>query len=232
MIISLNLEKAPMKVVNNLHAFIWNSLISNNCNTYLIDGPTRILIDPGHIRLFDHVQKGFEELGMKIEDIGLVICTHAHPDHIEAVQLFKDTQALIAFHEKEWQLIKTMDSYLNSSFGINKNSLTPDFFLKEGELFIQGLKLKIFFTPGHSPGSISIYWPEQKVLFPGDLIFKEGIGRTDLPGGDSRLLKESIKRISELEIEELLPGHGEIIPNRDEVKANFDFIEQFWFPQI
>jgi len=221
-----------MKVVNNVHAFIWNSLISNNCNTYLIDGPTRILIDPGHIRLFDHVQKGFEELGMKIEDIGLVICTHAHPDHIEAVQLFKDTQALIAFHEKEWQLIKTMDSYLNSSFGINKNSLTPDFFLKEGELFIQGLKLKIFFTPGHSPGSISIYWPEQKVLFPGDLIFKEGIGRTDLPGGDSRLLKESIKRISELEIEELLPGHGEIIPNRDEVKANFDFIEQFWFPQI
>ncbi len=221
-----------MRVVNNVHAFIWNSLISNNCNTYLIDGPTRILIDPGHIRLFDHVQKGFEELGMKIEDIGLVICTHAHPDHIEAVQLFKDTQALIAFHEKEWQFIKTMDSYLNSSFGINKNSLTPDFFLKEGELFIQGLKLKIFFTPGHSPGSISIYWPEQKALFPGDLIFKEGIGRTDLPGGDSRLLKESIKRISELEIEELLPGHGEIIPNRDEVKANFDFIEEFWFPQI
>ncbi|RLA94463.1 MAG: MBL fold metallo-hydrolase [Deltaproteobacteria bacterium] len=211
---------------------MWNSLISNNCNTYLIDGPTRILIDPGHIRLFDHVQKGFEELGMKIEDIGLVICTHAHPDHIEAVQLFKDTQALIAFHEKEWQFIKTMDSYLNSSFGINKDSLTPDFFLKEGELFIQGLKLKIFFTPGHSPGSISIYWPEQKALFPGDLIFKEGIGRTDLPGGDSRLLKESIKRISELEIEELLPGHGEIIPNRDEVEANFDFIEQFWFPQI
>ncbi len=221
-----------MRVVNNVHAFIWNSLISNNCNTYLIDGPTRILIDPGHIRLFDHVQKGFEELGMKIEDIGLVICTHAHPDHIEAVQLFKDTQALIAFHEKEWQFIKTMDSYLNSSFGINKDSLTPDFFLKEGELFIQGLKLKIFFTPGHSPGSISIYWPEQKALFPGDLIFKEGIGRTDLPGGDSRLLKESIKRISELEIEELLPGHGEIIPNRDEVEANFDFIEQFWFPQI
>ena len=221
-----------MRVVNNVHAFIWNSLISNNCNTYLIDGPTRILIDPGHIRLFDHVQKGFEELGMKIEDIGLVICTHAHPDHIEAVQLFKDTQALIAFHEKEWQFIKTMDSYLNSSLGINKDSLTPDFFLKEGELFIQGLKLKIFFTPGHSPGSISIYWPEQKALFPGDLIFKEGIGRTDLPGGDSRLLKESIKRISELEIEELLPGHGEIIPNRDEVEANFDFIEEFWFPQI
>jgi glyoxylase-like metal-dependent hydrolase (beta-lactamase superfamily II) len=221
-----------MQVVNNVHAFIWNSLISNNCNTYLIDGPIRVLIDPGHIRLFDHVQKGFTELGMKIEDIGLVICTHSHPDHIEAVQLFKDTQALIAFHEKEWELIKTMDSYLNSSFGINKNSIIPDIFLKEGELFIHHLELKIFYTPGHSPGSISIYWPEQKILFSGDLIFKEGIGRTDLPGGDSRLLKESIKRISELEIEWLLTGHGEIIPNGQEVKANFDYIERFWFPQI
>jgi len=90
----------------------------------------------------------------------------------------------------------------------------------------------IFHTPGHSPGSVSLFWPEQKVLFTGDLIFKEGIGRTDLPGGDSTLLKKSIKRRSDLEIEWLLSGHGDIISGRKEVKTNFEHIEHFWFSQI
>jgi glyoxylase-like metal-dependent hydrolase (beta-lactamase superfamily II) len=68
--------------------------------------------------------------------------------------------------------------------------------------------LSIFHTPGHSPGSATLYWPAQKALFTGDLIFKEGFGRTDLPGGDSATLKESIKRMAELDVELLLSGHG------------------------
>jgi hypothetical protein len=46
-----------MQISDNLHAFLWNSSAINNCNTYLIDGPTRVLIDPGHLNLFEHVQK-------------------------------------------------------------------------------------------------------------------------------------------------------------------------------
>ncbi|MFO7738706.1 MAG: hypothetical protein R6V46_09540, partial [Desulfatiglandaceae bacterium] len=66
-------------------------------------------------------------------------------------------------------------------------------------------------------------------LFTGDLIFKQGLGRTDLPGGDGGLLKDSIKRISHLEVDYLLPGHGDIISGRDRVNSNFNDVEKTWF---
>jgi len=218
-----------MQITDNLHAFLWNSSAINNCNTYLIDGPTRVLIDPGHLNLFEHVQKGLTSLGMKIADIGLVITTHAHPDHIEAVQLFNKTEALTAISEEEWKFVKEMRDFIDSVFGINIDAIAPKFFLQEGNFVVTGLELTVFHTPGHSPGSLSIYWPKQKVLFTGDLIFKNGIGRTDFPGGNSTLLKKSVERLRELEIEMLLPGHGEIISGAKEIRTNFDTIERFWF---
>ena len=218
-----------MQIADKLYAFLWNSSTINNCNTYLIDGPTRVLIDPGHLNLFEHVKKGLKSLGMEIPDIGLVITTHAHPDHIEAIQLFNKTETLTALHEEEWKFVKEMRGFIDSVFGINIDALAPKFFLREGDFAVDGLELKVFHTPGHSPGSLSIYWPKQKALFSGDLIFKNGIGRTDFPGGDSALLKKSIQRLKELEIEILLSGHGEIISGAREVRTNFDTIERFWF---
>ncbi|MDM8522901.1 MBL fold metallo-hydrolase [Desulfococcaceae bacterium HSG8] len=206
-------------------------MTKNNCNTYLIDGPTRVLIDPGHADLFDHVHKNLSELGIGLEDIGVVICTHAHPDHIEAVQLFDDEPALTAIHETDWQMIESMDEYVRA-FGIRPEMIAPDFFLKEGELSINGIDFKIIHTPGHSPGSVSLYWPEQKALFTGDVVFREGLGRTDLPGGNGSILKESITRLSELDAEWILPGHGDIISGADDVRGNFDQLKQFWFGYI
>jgi glyoxylase-like metal-dependent hydrolase (beta-lactamase superfamily II) len=221
-----------MQLSKNLHAFIWESMTTNNCNTYLIDGPARVLIDPGHSNLFDHVQEGLMELKIGLEDVELIICTHAHPDHIEAVQLFTQLPTRITLHEKEWQFLKSMDQYITAALGVNLDSMNPDFFLTEGDLSVYGLDFKIYHTPGHSPGSVSIYWPEQKALFAGDLIFKEGLGRTDLPGGDGALLKESIKRLEELEIDWLLPGHGDIVNGTQEVKKNFRHLEQYWFSYL
>lgn len=221
-----------MQIVNNVHAFIWESTSANNCNTFLIDGPTRILIDPGHSELFDHVQKELLNTDLTLEDIELILCTHAHPDHIEAVKLFNELPALMSIHHKEWQFIKAMDKYVSASIGINSASFTPAFFLKEGDISINNLDLKVFHTPGHSPGSVSIYLPDQKLLFSGDLVFKDGIGRTDLPGGDGSLLKESINKIGELEIEWLLPGHGHIIEGIGNVKANFHRLKKLWFDRI
>jgi glyoxylase-like metal-dependent hydrolase (beta-lactamase superfamily II) len=219
-----------MQITDNLHAFLWNSSTSNNCNTYLIDGPSRMLIDPGHLNCFAYVQKGLKSLGMEIPDIGLVITTHAHPDHIEAVQLFNKTGALTAISEEEWKFVKEMRDVSDSVFGINIDAIAPKFFLQEGDFMVNGLELKVFHTPGHSPGSLSVYWPKQKILFTGDLIFKNGIGRTDFPGGNSTLLKKSVERLRELEIEILLPGHGEILSGAKEIRTNFDTIERFWFP--
>ena len=95
-----------MKIANNVYAFLWTSVTANNANTYLIDGSMRILIDPGHIRHFAHVEQGLGRLDLGIQDIGLVICTHSHPDHIEGVQIFQETNALTALHQQDWNLAK------------------------------------------------------------------------------------------------------------------------------
>jgi glyoxylase-like metal-dependent hydrolase (beta-lactamase superfamily II) len=221
-----------MKVFNHLHAFVWQSMTVNNCNSYLIDGPKRVLIDPGHKNLFAHVEQGLRQLALSVRDIDLIICTHAHPDHIEAVQLFKETPTLFTMHQEEWQWAATVGKQMSAALGIDMAAFQPDFFLKEGNLSLDGLELDIIHTPGHSPGSATLYWPLQKALFTGDLLFKEGVGRTDLPGGDGTVLKESIKRLAKLDVECLLPGHGDLISGGQAVKKNFDQVEQFYFAYV
>ena len=221
-----------MKLTDDLHAFIWQSMTTNNCNAYFIDGPSRILIDPGHRALFEHVQRGLEQMGLGIDDIDLVICTHAHPDHLEAVPLLKKTSALFTLHETEWQWAATIGKQMSAAYGIDINDFRPDFFLKDGTLSLDGLDLEVIHTPGHSPGSVSLYWPKQKALFTGDLVFKEGVGRTDLPGGDGLQLKSSIKRLMALDVEWLLAGHGEVISGAQNVKKNFTDVETFYFSYV
>ncbi len=92
--------------------------------------------------------------------------------------------------------------------------------------------MQVIHTPGHSPGSVSLYWHEKKALFTGDVVFKQGVGRTDLPGGNGEILKESIKRLSHLDVEEMLPGHGEIVSGGELVKTNFQEIERLWFADL
>lgn len=218
-----------MQITDDVHAFLWESTTANNCNTYLIDGPTRILVDPGHIDLFDHVRSGLAELNIAPEDIGLIICTHAHPDHIESVRLFKQTPALIALHLKEWQFIKDMDTYVKAAINVSASAITPDILLKEGEMSIHHIDLEILHTPGHSPGSICLYWSERKLLFTGDLVFQLGVGRTDLPGGDGSLLRASIKRLGALEVEWLLPGHGGVVKGPTAIKQSFNQLKYIRF---
>ncbi len=210
-----------MHVTNDLHAFIWRNPAANNCNTYLIDGLKKIIIDPGHLNYFDHVGEGLADLNISLDKIDVVIVTHGHPDHIEAAQQF-GKPTLFAMNQVEHKFIKDI---AGNYFKIPE----PDFFLGEGDLTIDDSTFRVIVTPGHSPGSVCLLWPEHKVLFTGDVIFNRGIGRTDLPGGDSKLLKESIKNISSLDVEYLLPGHGEIVAGAEAVEANFRMVENYWF---
>lgn len=221
-----------MQITNNLHAFIWQSMTANNCNAYFIDGPTRIMIDPGHRALFDHVDLGLKELGLKTDDIDLIVCTHAHPDHLESVQLFREKSTLFTLGEIEWQWAATIGRDMSAAYGVDIEAIAPDFFLQEGTLSLDGLEMQIYLTPGHSPGSVCLYWSAQKALFTGDLVFKDGLGRTDLPGGDGAKIKESIQRMARLDVELLLSGHGEIISGAREVRSNFDRIEEYWFGYV
>ena len=222
-----------MELTPNLHAFLWTSPSANNCNTYLLrTTQKRILIDPGHAAHFNHVDQHLEQLGMGIADIDVVICTHAHPDHLEAVTLFRDTRALFAIHALEWQLVEEMAAYLKSAMNFDPQEFAPDFYLKTGELKVGDIALNIIHTPGHSPGSISLDWPEEGALFTGDVIFNNGLGRTDLPGGNGSQLKDSIRRLSSVHARWLLSGHGEPVTGAEAVQANFEQVEQMWFPYL
>ncbi|WP_319522922.1 MBL fold metallo-hydrolase [uncultured Desulfosarcina sp.] len=222
-----------MELTSSLHAFLWTSPTANNCNTYLIRSPEKtILIDPGHAAYFGHVRDELDRIGLTVDDIDLVICTHAHPDHIEAVQFFNDAPARFALHAAEWALVEKMAPMLKASMDIDLEMFRPDFFLEEGELTVGDISLEVFHTPGHSPGGITLFWSAEKALITGDLIFKGGLGRTDLPGGDGRQLKESIRRMGALDSHWLLSGHGEVVAGAEAVKANFKQVEQMWFGYV
>lgn len=225
-------REVGMKLFDDLHAFIWESMTANNCNTYLIDGPLRVLIDPGHEAYFDHVRRGLADIGLTPGDIDLVICTHCHPDHLEGVRLFQNEKAQFAIYEDEWRFLSRMTQRGWAATVNHPNRLTPDFFLKEGPLNLKGLSLEVYHTPGHSPGSVCLYWPERETLFTGDLIFAEGLGRVDLPGGNSALIKESILRMKPLNVSLLLSGHGDMVSGKAAVRKTFIDLENVWFRYI
>ncbi|MCL0056482.1 MBL fold metallo-hydrolase, partial [Dehalococcoidia bacterium] len=145
-------------------------------------------------------------------------------------------QALIAIGKIEDEYRRTIAEQMSRMLGLTVE-FEPDFYLQEGELNLgrgdEKLNLQIIHTPGHSPGSICIYSPENKVLITGDVVFNGSVGRTDLPGGDSRTLKQSIEKLSELDVEYLLPGHstnyGDIIRGKNNVVQNFASIRMNYF---
>jgi hydroxyacylglutathione hydrolase len=219
-----------MKIAENLFAFLWQDAGSNNANTFLIRGTKNILIDPGHFHLFGYVRERLSELSLTAEDVDLIVVTHAHPDHMEGIQAFSGSSTLIALHPTELRFIKEMAPQFGAGTGFA--DFQPSFLLQEGELRVDDMIFQVLHTPGHSPGSICLYWLEKKALFSGDVIFQQGLGRTDLPGGNGDRLRESIRRLSQLDVEILLPGHGNIVSGKDNVRRNFADVESMWFGYI
>src|SRR4030042_736157 len=121
---------------------------------------------------------------------------------------------------------------------LNKNNLVSlgnfqTYFLqKEGELKLGTKTFQVLHPPGHSPGSISLYWPEKKALFTGDVVFPMGVGRTDFPGGDGGLLRDSIEKLAQLDAEYLLSGHGEVIKGKKNIQRNYAYIRTNYFDYL
>jgi hydroxyacylglutathione hydrolase len=247
-----------MRLIDNLVCYFWTGR-GNNCHSYLFSDVLRgarphLLIDSGHVlnesreKCLDKLTAAVVKDGIKPEEIGLIINTHSHIDHCEANQALAQMgnkgktdgdRGLIAITKTEDEYRKTDGEKLHRMLGV-KLEFEPDFYLEEGDLNLgQGdkqLNLQVICTPGHSPGSISIYWPQNKVLITGDVVFNGSIGRTDFPGGDGKVLKQSIEKLSQLDVEYLLPGHdteyGNIIKGKDKVARNFTFIRLNYFPML
>ena len=221
-----------MKLENDLYYYPWTSLTENNCNSYFIVGDVPTLIDTGHKHCVKSLISLLERDGLDPKKIKLIINTHAHPDHFEGNQVLIGNGAMIAIHKEEDIFLRGLGGRMYKMFGLELPESKIEFYLKDGDLKLGKHELQIYHTPGHSPGSISIYWPEKKALITGDVVFEQGVGRTDFPGCDGGLLKKSIETLSRLDVEYLLPGHGNIIVGKTEVEQNFDFIKRAIFPYM
>ena len=139
----------------------------------------------------------------------IIINTHAHPDHTAGNQTLKQVFNIpIAMHESDaGSFLNQANLFLGSMVGALPTP-QPDILLKDGNNVVLGeISLKVIHTPGHTPGSICLYYPGH--VFTGDTLFVKAVGRTDLPGGSWETLIKSIKtRLFTLPEETIVwPGH-------------------------
>ena len=142
----------------------------------------------------------------------MAVNTHGHVDHMLGVEQVKQTFGVpFALHGDDAFLVASAQQQ-GEMFGLRVRAIpSVEIDLKgQAELTFGQTTLRIIHTPGHTPGHICLYEPESKALFCGDTLFRESIGRTDLPGGDySWIMNSILKKIVPLGDDvELYPGHG------------------------
>ncbi len=217
-----------MRIFKDFYFYLWLSMQENNANTVFIDGPVPTLIDPGHAHLFNNVAEAAARDGVDMARLKLILFTHGHPDHIEATDLF-DEVVLRGIGKEEYVYMRQEGKELFLATGAQMPGRPFKLLLNEGPLTLGDKTFLVIATTGHSPGSICLYEPKEKVLISGDTVFYLGVGRTDLPGGDPDRLAESIKKLSRLDVEDLIPGHGEMLKGREAIQKNFAMILSEFF---
>jgi hydroxyacylglutathione hydrolase len=168
-------------------------------------GGEGLVIDPGGSH--EQISRIIDEAGLEIK---LIILTHGHSDHIAALyEVQEKTGAMVAVHISDADFLEGRGAY-SSQFGISyKTPHPPDMLLHEGDVLgIDRLSLKVIHTPGHTPGSISLYTPGK--IFTGDTLFHKGIGTTIMPGSSRSQLLNSIQtKLMRLPDETVIyGGHG------------------------
>ncbi len=183
--------------------------LGTNCYI-VIEGDQCVVIDPGDEG--DRILKALAGDGASPLRVQAILLTHAHFDHtLAAGYLQEKTGALVFVGAKDKAMLSDpgwMKQFMPSDSPAPADIRT----LGEGDhLALGGTTLEVWETPGHSPGSLTFVCssPSTNVAFCGDLIFKRGVGRTDLPGGDPDQLFESVDRVLSLPGKTTIyPGHG------------------------
>lgn len=197
---------------------IMSTSFDSNC--YIIKSKKVALIDSGIDPT--KILKKIDELGTGID---FLINTHCHYDHIAGdLRIKEKTNAKICVHKIDAEFMESnnKEGTLADLFGGKFSKVKIDLKLTDGQIIDLGkIKLEVIHTPGHTQGSICLYEPKSKSLFSGDTIFSDGVGRTDLPGGDWINLKKSLERLLNLHrrsgVEKIYPGHGPI-GNGDDIE--------------
>lgn len=196
-------------------------VLQTNCYIVENGNGSCIIFDPGSEgkRVINWLNK------RELKPIAIML-THAHFDHIGAVDEVRDYfQVPVYLHEEEEEWLA--NPKLNGSKFFTMENLIKarpaDYLLKKEEAFkLNDFEFFVYETPGHSPGSVSYYFEKEGFVISGDALFKESIGRTDLPGGNqSQLLKSIHDKLLFLPEETVvLPGHGPVTTVGEEMDSN------------
>ncbi len=178
-----------------------------------------IVIDPGDE--VGRIHRRLTQLGLKLKQI---LVTHAHIDHVGgALKLKRLTGAPVLLNECDLPLLHMMDAQA-AWLGIQTpETAPPDENLTEGmRVGIESHPAHVIYTPGHTQGSVCLHFIPLKMVIAGDTLFAGSIGRTDLPGGDSEQIIDSIQtRLLVLPDEtRVIPGHGPSTTIGAERRAN------------
>ena len=192
------------------------------CNCSVIgDAATReaIVIDPG-----DDIDRVIAALDKHNLTVKQIVITHAHIDHVGgAMKLKKLTGAPILLNENDAALLKMLDIQAAWVGMKSPGAVSIDSNLNSGDqITVGGLRGSVIHTPGHTEGSVCIYFPAQQKLIAGDTLFAGSIGRTDLPGGSMDKIMRSLHReVLALPDETVVvPGHGELTTIGEERATN------------
>ncbi len=182
--------------------------IKTNCYIVVCDRTREaMVIDPGGDA--PKIMQAIDEMEIKVRRI---VLTHFHFDHTMAAEAVRQhTGARLCIHRSEAGYLVDPPPEMRAVAAEFPEGLVADVLLDEGEHFAIGqMDVEVMLTPGHSPGSISLWMPPESAVFSGDVLFRGSVGRTDLPGGDSLTLFHTVReKLFVLPDETFVyPGHG------------------------
>lgn len=194
-------------------------------NTYILspDGHQAVLFDPGGPEAVDIVK----QLQHQNIEISAVLCTHGHFDHLSWASEVQDATdgAKVYLHEGEKDSWEYFHDWLGQ-FGYNVHLREPDVWVSDKQVLdVAGISFEVIHTPGHSPGSATFVVKDAFEAYVGDVIFKQSIGRTDLPFASPQQMEKSLQFLMDYlpkihESMTLYPGHGEFTSIDVELRTN------------
>jgi glyoxylase-like metal-dependent hydrolase (beta-lactamase superfamily II) len=192
-------------------------------NTFLVINDeaenAALLIDPGDEP--ESISQAIEETGA---DVKAILLTHTHFDHVGAVKPMVDKLGVeVWVPELERHILADINNFIRFPGVGPFESYEAEHTVAGGEhLKLAGFDIDVFFTPGHSVGHVSYSIRDQHALFSGDVLFQGSIGRTDLPGGDTQTLLDSIAMLLEKLPPEtaVFPGHMGVTTLEAEAASN------------
>lgn len=193
-----------------VHSFTFNTLAEH---TYVIYDETKAcaIIDPGCYEPYEQeaLRQFISQQGLQVTHL---INTHAHIDHVLGNRYVIDTYGVqLALHPADVPLLQAAITYAPLYGFPAYEPAEATIFLAPGEpLQVGNTQLVLLHVPGHSPGHMALYSPEDRLCLSGDVLFQGGIGRTDLPGGDQATLLQSIHQQLLILGDDVViyPGHG------------------------